>query len=82
MAVSQWNFSKGYGESSSRVVLEHIPHHPCIDNTTPIGPVLVAAHAFPDPQTVPLKTTVNGKVLQDGTTAYVIYSLRSSPHAA
>ena len=43
-----------------------------IDNTTPIGPCLVAAHAFPDPQKVPLKTVVNGKTVQDGTTAYDI----------
>ncbi|RDX47755.1 fumarylacetoacetate hydrolase [Lentinus brumalis] len=60
MAVSQWNFSKGY------------------DNTTPIGPCLVAAHAIPDPQKVPLKTTVNGKVLQDGTTADQIFNVRQT----
>ncbi|KAI0705743.1 fumarylacetoacetate hydrolase [Cerioporus squamosus] len=60
MAVSQWNFSKGY------------------DNTTPIGPCLVAAHAIPDPQRVPLKTTVNGKVLQDGTTADQIFNVRQT----
>ncbi|KAI0757987.1 fumarylacetoacetate hydrolase [Fomes fomentarius] len=60
MAVSQWNFSKGY------------------DNTTPIGPVLVAAHAFPDPQKVPLKTTVNGNLLQDGTTADQIFNVRQT----
>ncbi|KAM5542481.1 hypothetical protein V8D89_003940 [Ganoderma adspersum] len=58
MAVSQWNFSKGY------------------DNTTPIGPCLVAAHAIPDPQKVPLKTVVNGKTLQDGTTADQIFNIR------
>ncbi|RPD67525.1 fumarylacetoacetate hydrolase [Lentinus tigrinus ALCF2SS1-7] len=60
MAVSQWNFSKGY------------------DNTTPIGPCLVAAHTIPDPQNVPLKTTVNGKVLQDGTTADQIFNVRQT----
>ncbi len=39
------------------------------DNSTPIGPCLVAASAIPDPQTLSLKTVVNGEVLQDGTTA-------------
>ncbi|KAJ8483007.1 hypothetical protein ONZ51_g4974 [Trametes cubensis] len=60
MAVSQWNFSKGF------------------DNTTPIGPCLVAAHAFPDPQKVPLKTVVNGKTVQDGTTADQIFNVRQT----
>lgn len=41
------------------------------DNSTPIGPVIVAAKAIPNPQTLPLKTVVNGATLQDGTTAYV-----------
>lgn len=40
-----------------------------IDNTTPIGPCLVAAHAIPDPQKLSLKTVVNGKTVQDGTTS-------------
>ena len=40
-----------------------------LDDTTPIGPCIVAASAIPDPQTLPLKTVVNGQVLQDGTTA-------------
>ncbi|KAI0658683.1 hypothetical protein C8Q70DRAFT_993558 [Cubamyces menziesii] len=60
MAVSQWNFSKGF------------------DNTTPIGPCLVAAHAFPDPQKVSLKTVVNGKTVQDGTTADQIFNVRQT----
>ncbi|KAH9939363.1 fumarylacetoacetate hydrolase [Epithele typhae] len=60
MAVSQWNFSKGY------------------DNTTPIGPCLVAAHAIPDPQALPLKTVVNGATVQDGTTADQIFNVRQT----
>ncbi|KAI0254727.1 hypothetical protein BJV78DRAFT_1120716 [Lactifluus subvellereus] len=55
MNVSQWDFSKGF------------------DNTTPIGPCLVAASAIPDPQALPLKTIVNGQVFQDGTTAQSSY---------
>lgn len=45
------------------------------DDTTPFGPVLVSAKAVPDPQKLSLKTEVNGKVLQDGTTAYEILEL-------
>ena len=40
------------------------------DNSTPIGPCLVAAKAIPNPQKLALKTIVNGQALQDGTTAY------------
>jgi len=60
MNVSQWDFSKGF------------------DNTTPIGPCLVAASVIPDPQTIPLKTVVNGQVLQDGTTADQIFNVRQT----
>jgi hypothetical protein len=70
MNVSQWDFSKGFGmptlSPSSLMTLNDIRWS---DNTTPIGPCLVAASAIPDPQTIPLKTVVNGQVLQDGTTA-------------
>ena len=78
MAVSQWNFSKGYGTHHGNLC-PFIPltFCPFIDNTTPIGPCLVAAHVVPDPQKIPLKTTVNGKVVQDGTTASVSSSLPS-----
>jgi hypothetical protein len=71
MNVSQWDFSKGFGKqvvllSPNLMGLNSI-HWP--DNTTPIGPCLVAASVIPDPQTLSLKTIVNGQVLQDGTTA-------------
>ncbi|KAH9045368.1 fumarylacetoacetate hydrolase [Lactarius pseudohatsudake] len=48
------------------------------DNTTPIGPCLVAASAIPDPQTLSLKAVVNGQVLQDGTTADQIFNVRQT----
>ncbi|KAI0268222.1 fumarylacetoacetate hydrolase [Gloeopeniophorella convolvens] len=38
------------------------------DDATPIGPCIVSASAIADPQTLSLKTLVNGQVLQDGTT--------------
>ena len=70
MNVSQWDFSKGFGKQvvllwpKLNLMTIHWP-----DNTTPIGPCLVAASVIPDPQTLSLKTIVNGQVLQDGTTA-------------
>ena len=42
------------------------------DNTNPFGPCIVAASAIPDPQNIPLKSTVNGQVLQDGNTSYAL----------
>ncbi|KAI9447995.1 hypothetical protein H4582DRAFT_2068560 [Lactarius indigo] len=48
------------------------------DNTAPIGPCLVAASAIPDPQTLSLKTVVNGQVLQNGTTADQIFNVRQT----
>ena len=75
MAVSQWNFSKGYGTTAFTRTFAQKAHPLFLDNTTPIGPCLVAAHAVPDPQKVPLKTVVNGKTLQDGTTAYGLVSV-------
>jgi 2-keto-4-pentenoate hydratase/2-oxohepta-3-ene-1,7-dioic acid hydratase in catechol pathway len=45
------------------------------DTFCPLGPVLVTADEIPDPQRLRLKTTVNGTVLQDGTTADMIFSV-------
>ncbi|KAF8592724.1 hypothetical protein K439DRAFT_1400729 [Ramaria rubella] len=48
------------------------------DDTTPFGPVLVSAKAIPDPQNLSLKTEVNGKVLQNGTTANQIFNVKKT----
>jgi 2-keto-4-pentenoate hydratase/2-oxohepta-3-ene-1,7-dioic acid hydratase in catechol pathway len=40
------------------------------DETTPIGPCIVAAHAL-DPQSVAVQTVLNGEVRQDGHTKSV-----------
>ncbi|KAJ7206777.1 hypothetical protein GGX14DRAFT_636950 [Mycena pura] len=48
------------------------------DNTNPIGPCLVSAAAIPDPQKVSLKCTVNSAVVQDGSTAEQIFSIRKT----
>jgi len=45
------------------------------DDTTPIGPCLVSAASIKDPQQLPLKCTVNGNVMQDGTTADMLFSV-------
>ncbi|KAF9025871.1 hypothetical protein BDZ89DRAFT_1092525 [Hymenopellis radicata] len=48
------------------------------DNTNPFGPCLVAASSIPDPQKVPLKCTINGAVMQDGSTADQIFNVRQT----
>ena len=45
------------------------------DATTPLGPWIVDAAEVPDPQALSLRTTVNGTVVQDGTTADMIMSV-------
>ncbi|KAK7681892.1 hypothetical protein QCA50_014854 [Cerrena zonata] len=47
------------------------------DDATPFGPTLVAAHTI-DPQTLPLKTIVNGKTLQDGNTSDQLFTVRQT----
>jgi hypothetical protein len=76
MNVSQWDFSKGFGKIVTLpLTLVGLDTICWSDNSTPIGPCLVAASAIPDPQTLALKSIVNGQVLQDGTTAYVLHSV-------
>jgi 2-keto-4-pentenoate hydratase/2-oxohepta-3-ene-1,7-dioic acid hydratase in catechol pathway len=43
------------------------------DGFCPLGPSLVTADEVPDPQALTVRTTVNGRVMQDGTTADMIY---------
>lgn len=49
-----------------------------LDNSTPLGPCLVSAAAFPDPQTVGLKCILNGQTVQDGTTADQLFTVRET----
>ena len=46
------------------------------DTFCPLGPVLVTADEIPDPQTLALRTFVNGEKVQDHTTADMIFSVR------
>jgi len=48
------------------------------DDTTPFGPVLVSAKAIPDPQNLPLKANLNGKVMQNGITADQIFNVKQT----
>ncbi|WP_440995847.1 fumarylacetoacetate hydrolase family protein [Arhodomonas sp. SL1] len=43
------------------------------DSFCPLGPHLVSAEAVPDPQSLRLWTMVNGELMQDGTTAEMIF---------
>ncbi|MFT3817465.1 MAG: fumarylacetoacetate hydrolase family protein [Rubrivivax sp.] len=45
------------------------------DGGTVLGPWLVSADEVPDPQALALRTTVNGRVVQQGSTANMIHSV-------
>lgn len=45
------------------------------DGGTALGPWLVSADEVPDPQALTLRTTVNGRVVQQGSTANMIHSV-------
>jgi 2-keto-4-pentenoate hydratase/2-oxohepta-3-ene-1,7-dioic acid hydratase in catechol pathway len=44
-----------------------------LDRTSPVGPHLVSANAIPDVHKMKLKTTLNGKVMQDADTRLMVY---------
>jgi 2-keto-4-pentenoate hydratase/2-oxohepta-3-ene-1,7-dioic acid hydratase in catechol pathway len=45
------------------------------DSFCPLGPVLVTADEIPDPQTLTLRCTLNGDVMQQGSTSDMIFSV-------
>ncbi|KAK5995926.1 Fumarylacetoacetate hydrolase domain-containing protein 2 [Cladobotryum mycophilum] len=47
-----------------------------LDDSCPIGPVLVSPEVIPDPQTLSIKAIYNGQTVQDGHTKDMIFSLR------
>mgnify|MGYP003329851448 CR=1 FL=1 len=47
-----------------------------LDTFGPIGPRLVPASEIPDPQALRLRTLLNGEVMQDGTTADMVFGVR------
>jgi 2-keto-4-pentenoate hydratase/2-oxohepta-3-ene-1,7-dioic acid hydratase in catechol pathway len=46
-----------------------------IDTFCPMGPVAVTADEVPDPQTLALRSRVNGRTMQDSTTSEMIFSV-------
>lgn len=46
-----------------------------MDTFCPLGPVLVTADEIPDPQALKLQTYVNDQLMQDGTTADMMFSI-------
>jgi 2-keto-4-pentenoate hydratase/2-oxohepta-3-ene-1,7-dioic acid hydratase in catechol pathway len=46
------------------------------DTYCPLGPFLTLASAVPDPQSLTVRTRLNGKVMQDGNTSQMIFSVR------
>ncbi|KAK9423464.1 putative 5-carboxymethyl-2-hydroxymuconate isomerase [Seiridium unicorne] len=47
-----------------------------LDNSCPIGPVLVSTSVIPDPQQLKIKTIYNGETLQDGHTGDMIFEIK------
>ena len=43
-----------------------------LDSSCPIGPVLVAPKVIPDPQTLGIKGSYNGQIVQDGHTRFEV----------
>jgi 2-keto-4-pentenoate hydratase/2-oxohepta-3-ene-1,7-dioic acid hydratase in catechol pathway len=43
------------------------------DSFCPCGPCITSADALPDPQTLPMKLTLNGKTMQDSSTGKMIF---------
>jgi 2-keto-4-pentenoate hydratase/2-oxohepta-3-ene-1,7-dioic acid hydratase in catechol pathway len=46
-----------------------------LDGFCPLGPVVLTADEVPDPQALALRTTVNGEVVQDSTTAEMVFGV-------
>lgn len=46
-----------------------------LDTFCPMGPVVVTADDIPDPQVLPIRSMVNGEVMQDSNTSEMIFSV-------
>ena len=46
-----------------------------LDTFCPVGPALVAASEVGDPQSLRIRTILNGEVVQDGTTADMVFGV-------
>lgn len=75
-------YVKGYTIANDLVVRDFVINHfrPPVkpknfDTFLPLGPFVVGAAALPDPQSLTLRTYVNGELRQHGSTAEMIYSV-------
>jgi 2-keto-4-pentenoate hydratase/2-oxohepta-3-ene-1,7-dioic acid hydratase in catechol pathway len=46
-----------------------------LDSFCPVGPALVPASEIPDPQALPIRALLNGALMQDSTTANMIFGV-------
>ncbi|KKY29001.1 putative fumarylacetoacetase-like protein [Phaeomoniella chlamydospora] len=53
----------------------------CYDGWAPMGPAIVSKEVIPDPQNLKMKTTLNGQVVQDSTTADQIFGVKETVSA-
>jgi 2-keto-4-pentenoate hydratase/2-oxohepta-3-ene-1,7-dioic acid hydratase in catechol pathway len=69
---SQWSFSK----SVSRWFLPYVSLTVAgFDNFCPVGPCVVSTRAMINPHKLRLQTTVDGRVLQDGTSSTMVFTI-------
>lgn len=76
------DYVKGYTIANDLVVRDFVINHfrPPVkpknfDTFLPLGPLLVGAAAVPDPQSLGIRTYVNGELRQQGSTADMIYGV-------
>ncbi len=81
-AADALGFVAGYTVANDYAVRDHLEnwYRPNLrvknrDGGTVLGPWLVSADEVPDPQALALRTRVNGRVTQQGTTANMIHSV-------
>jgi len=67
VSARQWQIQRGGGQWS---------RGKGFDTFCPLGPVLVTADEIPDPQSLTIKTTLNGEVVQRNTAGDMIFDVR------
>ncbi|MBM7646121.1 5-oxopent-3-ene-1,2,5-tricarboxylate decarboxylase/2-hydroxyhepta-2,4-diene-1,7-dioate isomerase [Scopulibacillus daqui] len=77
-----YNYVEGYTVANDYALRDYLENYyrPNLrvknrDTCTPIGPWLVDAEDVPDPMNLTLRTYVNGKITQEGTTSDMIFSI-------
>ncbi|CAM3069048.1 fumarylacetoacetate hydrolase family protein [Filibacter tadaridae] len=77
-----YNYVKGYSIANDYAIRDYLENYyrPNLrvknrDTCTPMGPWIVDAEDIPDPMNLTVKTYVNGKLVQEGTTADMIFDI-------